>query len=354
MAPPLRGLAIGLLAAAAALYLLRSAEAFLIPLVLAALLSYALSPLVDRLVGVGVPRMLAASLVVLALLAGLGAGLLGLWAQVVVVAERLPEAARELRLRLEERPDGPLEKVQEAAEELEQAAERQPAPGSRQREPDAPAFDVRAYLWSASGAALGFGAQAAMVVFLVFFLLLSGDLYKRKLVRIVGPPLARKRLTVEILDMIAGHIGRFLLVRAGTSAAVGVATGLALWGIGLEQAAVWGVMAGVFNSIPYFGPFVVTAGLAVVGFLQFGTIGMAATVAGIALVLTSVEGWLVTPPLLGRAARMNAVAVFVSLIFWSWLWGVAGLILAVPIMVVVKTICDHMDDLRPVGELLGP
>ena len=158
----------------------------------------------------------------------------------------------------------------------------------------------------------------------------------------------------RILDEIAGHIGRFLLVRGATSAAVGVATGLALWGLGLEQAGVWGLMAGVFNSIPYFGPFVVTAGLAVVAFLQFGTVGMALTVAGIALVLTSIEGWLVTPPLLGRAARMNAVAVFVSLIFWSWLWGVAGLILAVPIMMVVKTICDHVDDLRPVGDLLGP
>lgn len=353
MGSPLRRVAIGVVAAAAALYVLRSAQAFLIPLVLAVLVSYALSPLVDRLVGVGVPRLLAVSGVILVLLVGLGAGLLGLWAQAVTVVERLPEAARELRLRLEERPDGPLDKVQEAAEELEQAGARTaPGPPAPVAEPSA--FDVRSYLWSASGTALALVAQAAMVVFLVFFLLLAGDLYQRKLVRIVGPPRARKRLTVEILDMIGAHIGRFLIVRALTGAAVGVVTGLALWGLGLEQAAVWGVMAGVFNSIPYFGPFVVTGGLAVVGLLQFGTLGMAATVAGVALVVTSLEGWLVTPPLLGRAARMNAVAVFVSLIFWSWLWGVAGLILAVPIMVAVKTVCDHVDELRPVGELLGP
>jgi predicted PurR-regulated permease PerM len=354
MAPPLRSLAIGLVAAVAALYVLRFAEAFLIPIVLAILVSYALSPLVNTLVRVGLPRLLATSLILLALLAGLGAGLLGLWTQAVAVAERLPDAARELRLRLEEQRGGPLEKVQEAAEELEQTGEGASASPRKTRDADAPAFDVRAYLWSASAAALAFGAQAAMVIFLVFFVLLSGDLYKRKLVRIVGPTLARKRVTVEILDEIAAHVGRFLLVRGATSAVVGLVTGLALWGIGLQQAAVWGVMAAVFNSIPYFGPFLVTAGLAMVGFLQFGTISMALAVAGIALVVTSIEGWLVTPPLLGRAARMNAVAVFVSLIFWSWLWGVAGLILAVPIMMAVKTVCDHVEDLRPVGELLGP
>jgi predicted PurR-regulated permease PerM len=345
----LRSVAGGLLAAAAAVYVLQAAQAFVIPIVVAVLVSHALSPLVDRLVRLGLGRIASTALVVLLLLAALAAGLLGLWSQAMTVAERLPDAARQLRLRLEARGDGPLDRVREAAAELEQVGE-DPARLAKERSAEPPAVDLRAYLWSASGVALAGVAQAAMVIFLIFFVLLSGDLYKRKLVKIVGP---RRRLTVEILDEISEQIGRFLLVRAATSAGVGIVTGAVLWWLGLEQAAVWGVMAGVFNSIPYFGPFVVTAGLAVVSFLQFGTPGMALVVAGLALVVTSIEGWLVTPPLLGRAARMNAVAVFVSLIFWSWLWGVWGLVLAVPLMVVVKTMCDHIDELSPVGELLG-
>jgi predicted PurR-regulated permease PerM len=132
-----------------------------------------------------------------------------------------------------------------------------------------------------------------------------------------------------------------------------VATGFALWGLGLRQAALWGLLAGILNSIPYYGPLVVTTGLAMVGFLQFGTIGMTMVVAGVALLITTLEGSLLTPMLMSRAASMNQVAVFTGLLFWSWIWGVWGLLLAVPMMMVVKVICDHVDPLKPVGHLLG-
>ena len=132
-----------------------------------------------------------------------------------------------------------------------------------------------------------------------------------------------------------------------------VATGLSLWALGLEQAALWGLLAGVFNSIPYYGPLLVTGGLALVGFLQFGTIGMTAGIAGVALLITTLEGLLLTPTLLSRAASMNQVAVFAGLLFWSWAWGVWGLLLAVPMMMVIKAVCDHVEPLQPVGHLLG-
>jgi predicted PurR-regulated permease PerM len=109
----------------------------------------------------------------------------------------------------------------------------------------------------------------------------------------------------------------------------------------------------VFNSIPYFGPVLVTGGTLVVAFLQFGTIRMALIVAGVSLAITSLEGFLLTPWLTSRAARMNAVAVFVGLLFWGWVWNVWGLLLAVPLLMVIKAVCDHVEDLNPVGELLG-
>ena len=112
-------------------------------------------------------------------------------------------------------------------------------------------------------------------------------------------------------------------------------------------------MAGVFNSIPYYGPLLVTGALATVGFLQFGTFSMMAAVAGVALLITTLEGFLLTPTLMGKAAQMNRVAVFAGLLFWTWMWGVAGLLLAVPMMMVIKVVCDHVDDLQPIGRFLG-
>ena len=114
-----------------------------------------------------------------------------------------------------------------------------------------------------------------------------------------------------------------------------------------------GILAGIFNSIPYFGPVVVTAGTAAVGFLQFGTIEMATIVAGISLVITSLEGYLLTPWLTSRGSQMNAVAIFIGLLFWGWVWNIWGMLLAVPMMMVLKAVCDHVEDFKGVGELLG-
>ena len=158
---------------------------------------------------------------------------------------------------------------------------------------------------------------------------------------------------MQILNEIDLQIERFLFVRVVTSVVVGIATWLAFRFIGLEQAGVWGIAAGVFNSIPYFGPVIVAAGTAVIAFLQFGTLGMAAYVSAVSLVITSVEGWLLTPWLTSRTARTNEVAIFVGLIFWSFVWGIWGTLLAVPMLVAVKACCDRIEDLKPIGELLG-
>jgi predicted PurR-regulated permease PerM len=191
-----------------------------------------------------------------------------------------------------------------------------------------------------------------MILFLTYFMLLSDQLFKRKLVEIVGT-LSKKKLTVSVLEDIAGQIEQFLLIQFVTSGVVAIVTGAVLWAMGLQQAALWGLLAGIFNSIPYYGPLLVTAGLAVVGFLQFGTIPMTAAVAGVSLLITTLEGSLLTPMLLSRASAMNQVAVFAGLLFWSWIWGVWGMLLAVPMMMVIKVICDRVDALHPVGHLLG-
>jgi predicted PurR-regulated permease PerM len=130
-------------------------------------------------------------------------------------------------------------------------------------------------------------------------------------VKIAGPSLTDKRVTVQILQEIDRQIEMFLIVEVFTSLVVGLATWLAFLGLGVEQAAVWGVLAGLFNSIPYFGPVIVTGATSVVAFLQFGSLRMAIVVGAVSLVITSLEGFLLTPWLTSRATRMNAVAIFV-------------------------------------------
>jgi predicted PurR-regulated permease PerM len=192
-----------------------------------------------------------------------------------------------------------------------------------------------------------------MMLFLLYFLLVTGDLYKRKLVKIAGPTLEKKKVTVQIMDEINVQITNFLRVQVFTSLVVGGATAIALWWFGVHHYAIWGLLAGVFNSVPYLGPVIVTGGLGVVAFLQFDDPLLTGYVCGVTLAITTLEGWLLTPALLSRAARMNPVAIFVGLLFWSWVWGIWGTILAVPMLTTVKAICDRVEDLNPIGELLG-
>ena len=193
----------------------------------------------------------------------------------------------------------------------------------------------------------GFLGQFGIILFLVYFLLVTGDLYKRKMVKIAGPTLAKKRVTVQILDEINQQIENFIKVQLITSLIVAVATGLVLWGFGVENFAMWGLLAGLFNSIPYMGPIIVTGGLAVVAFMQFNDVAKSLYVSGAAFLITSLEGFLLTPMLMGRAAQMNPVAVFVGLLFWSWVWGIWGTVLAVPMLMMLKAICDHVKIYSP-------
>ena len=356
-----RNTALTLLLFLAVILVLQYLQAMVIPIVLGILMSYALEPIVAWMVRWKVPRAVASAVVLLSLVAGGGALIYSLRTQANAVLDQLPEAAVKLRRTLErDRPDTAvaIDQVQKAANELEKAAVAATGPpptpaGVTRVQVESPRFNAGAYLmWGSLGVAALLG-QLLLVLLLVFFLLASGDLYRRKLVKIAGPSLSQKRITVEILADVSRQIESFLAVQAFTSILVGVVSWLAFLWLGLEQAALWGLLAGVFNSIPYLGPVIVTGSIATAGFLQFGTLQMAFEVGFVSLVITSLEGFLLTPWLNSRAASMNAVAVFVGLIFWGALWDVWGMLLAVPIMMVIKSICDHVEDFKSVGEMLG-
>ena len=353
---------LSVLAVLAVIFILHWASAVFIPIMVGVMISYALSTPVNIMEKWHIPRAIGAAVLLLTIVGGIGYTGYSLSDDAAKLIETLPDASHKLRIALRKErgsPEGPIEKVQKAATQLEQAASDSGPPGPTapsgvtRVQIEKPRLNVRDYLWTGTKGALEFAGQATMVLFLAYFIMVSGNTFRLKMVRITGPTLSKKKITVQVLDEINDQIQRYLLVQIATSVLVGIATWLAFLWIGLEHAAIWGIAAGVFNSIPYLGPVIVTGATLLVGFLQFGTFGMALLVSGVSLLITSLEGYLLTPWLTSRASRMNALVVFISVLFWGWLWGPWGLLLGVPIIMIIKAICDRVEDLKPIGELLG-
>jgi predicted PurR-regulated permease PerM len=357
-----RSAALVVLSVLAVVFTLHWAKAVFVPLMLSLLLTYALEPLVGLLERWRISRWIGAAVILLGLGGAFGWTGYSLSGSAAELLDALPVAAQKLRvaLRTDGRASNPgaLDTVQKAAQQLEQAADENSARVASRRGVarvviERPPFNVRDYLVSGTVGLIGAIGQLTLVAFLTYFALGSGDTFRRKLVKITGPGLQKKRITVNVLDDITKQIERYLLVQILTSAVVGVATGLAFWAIGLENAAVWGILAGVTNLIPYIGSVIMMAAAGLVAFLQFNSIQLALLVGGASLLIHTLVGNLLVPWLTSRTSRMNPVAVFVGVIFWGWLWGIWGLLLGIPIMMVVKAVCDRVEDLQPIGELLG-
>lgn len=350
------------LAALGVIFMLYWARAFFIPLMFGVMISYALSPLVKLMQKWRIPRALGAAILLIGIVGGIGFLAYSLSDEAVATVESLPDAVDKFRKTLRKEQgasDSAMHKMQNATSDLEQAARNIPiteptAPkGVTRVQIEKPKFSIQDYLWVGMMGAAGVAGQIAIVIFLAYFLLVSGDSFRRKIVRINGPTFARKKITLQAMDEINGQIQNYLMVQLFTSFVVGGVSWLVFLWIGLEHAAIWGIAAAIFNIIPYIGAVIATVGIALVAFLQFGTIGMALWVSGLALVITSLEGLLLNPLLTSRASQMNAVVIFAGVLFWGWLWGVWGLLLGIPILMAIKAVCDRIEDLKPVGELLG-
>ncbi len=356
-----RSASLVVLAVLASVFALQWGQAVFIPLMLSLLLTYALSPLVELLHRWKLPRWIGAGLILMGLFGGLGWTGYSLSGSATQLLDSLPVAAQKLGQAMR-RDRGasatPLDNVQQAAAQLEKAAEENSArvalrKGVARVIIERPGFNVRDYLVSGTVGLLSAMGQFTLVAFLTYFALCSGDTFRRKLIKITGSSLQKKKVTVHVLDDITRNIERYLLVQILVSVVVGVATGLGFWAIGMENAAVWGIIAAVTNLIPYIGSVIVLAAAGLVAFLQFNSLQMGIVVAGMSLGIHTIVGNLLMPWLTSRTSRMNPVAVFVGVIFWGWLWGIWGLLLGIPITMVIKSICDRVEDLQPIGELLG-
>jgi predicted PurR-regulated permease PerM len=355
-------IALTILATVAVVFALKWAQSFFVSLLLGILFAYTLNRLVVWLELIRIPRVVGTSIVMIGVVCALALGAYSLRGQVKTILDQLPEAVSKLSAglaRLRQGEVSTMQKVQTAATEIEKATSQAAglaSPAKRQATRvviDPPGFKVGNFLWAGSMGFAGLIGQASMVLFLTYFLLLSGNTYKRKLVRLTGPSLSRKKITVHMLDDINDSIQRYMFMLLATNVLVGLATWIALFWCGLENAGAWAVAAGLLHIVPYFGPAATAAFIGMAAFMQFESLSTALLIAGISLAIATVVGYFVTTWMTGRIAKMNTAAVFVSLLFWAWLWGVWGLLLSIPITVILKVVAQHVEQLEPVAELLG-
>ncbi|NVE01660.1 AI-2E family transporter [Massilia sp. BJB1822] len=364
---PARGLALAIIATVVFLYALQWARDFLVPLALGILLSYTLNPVVCWLERWRVRRSFGATLITAAILCGSAATIEQVRGEFLNILGELPAVTHKLS-RLLTGQGGALQRIQAAATEIEQAtagsgAVAPAAVGAKRppRKTPPPAavaaggssIKVIDWVWAGSRGLAAFLGQAAMVIFLLYFLLLSGDTFKRKLVRLTGPSLSKKKITLQILDDINTSIQAYMFMLLVTNVLLGLLMWLALSAIGLENAGAWAVVAGLLHLMPYFGTLLLAAATGAAALLQFGALQPALMAVGAALAIATLVGTVVTTWMTGRIARMNAAAVFVSLLFWGWLWGVWGLLLGVPLIVIVKVVAERVAGLEVLAELLG-
>lgn len=347
------------IAVVAALYL---ARAFFVPLLVGILASYSLSPVVEWMKRRHVPRSLAAALVLFTLLGGISWIGFSLSDDATAMIEKLPDAARKLRLSLSEERRRPtaLQNMQEAAKQIEGAAADAGANTDAKQgrhvvstRANEPSTWLRDYAVAQSALLFTVVSQAPIVLLLTYFLLASGAHFRRKLVQLVGPSLVRKQDAALILDEIDVQIQRYLLTMIMSNALVGIGIWLAFKGLGMEHAAVWGVAASVLHFIPYLGPALVAFAGGVAAFMQFGSVLQGLAAAGLSFLVAGGVGFVFMPWLQSRFAGVNSAVLFISLLFFGWLWGVWGLLLGAPLVAIAKVICDRVDVLKPVGELLG-
>ena len=306
------------------------------------------------------PRLLGAALVLAALVGGVSWVTLSLSDDAGFIVEKLPEAAHKLRHSLRTlRAEGPtvLEQVEKAAKELEKAAV-----DAGLKSPEAAVVItnqaeggvwVKDILLKQSALLVSFAGQMPVVLLLTYFLLAAGTYFRRKLIKLVGPSLTRKKDAVRILEEVHLQVQRYLFVLIISNTLIAVLTWWALELYGLEHAGVWGVAAGILRFVPYLGTMIILPASGIAGLLQFGSLPLALAIAATTVFISGSVGMLFGTWLQGRFAQVNEAVLFIVLLFFGWLWGAAGLLLGAPLLAVAKVVCDRIESLKPVGEMLG-
>ena len=340
-----RSIAITGLFVLAVLYTLYFARAFLLPIVLAVLLDFLLSPLIRGLKRLRVPEPLGAGLVMLGLLGVLGGAAYTLADPAREWMQKAPESLAKVQTRMRELRR-PVEQVTRTAEQVEAATEVSKA-GPQEVVVRGPRLSERLF-----GSTQSFLTGALETLILLYFLLAAGDLFLQKLIKVL-PLLRDKKKAVAIARETEASISTYLFTVALVNVGLGVAVTLVMLLLKMPNPVLWGTLAALAEFVPYIGATVMLGLLAMAGLVVFPDLGHALLVPGGYMAVNLVQANFVSPTILGRRLTLNPVAILVGLVFWWWIWGVGGAFIAVPLLATLKIFCDHIESLAPIGEFLG-
>ncbi|PZX19063.1 putative PurR-regulated permease PerM [Palleronia aestuarii] len=330
-----------LLAAAMACYFARD---MVLPLILGVMLALTLSPVVRVLQRRGIPSPISAVVLILSLGIGTGVASYAMSGPVSEWLTSLPQMRQQIEGKLDTIFES-VEKVQEASKQVEEITD---SSGEAMRVQ----IEQPGFLNSALSNAATVGATIAVALVMALFVLAAGDMFTVKIIESF-PKMSDKKRALKIVYGVERAISRYLLTITLINAALGGVIFLMMWAIGLPYAYIWGVVAFAFNFLPFIGA---VAGIFLVGafaLLSFDTLSYALLAPALYMAATSLEGQIITPAIVGRRLELNTVSVFVTVVFWGWLWGIAGALMAVPFLVIVKVICDHIPAMQTLGNFLG-
>lgn len=329
-----------------AMYALFFGRDFFMPVVLAFLFALTLTPLVRFASKNGIPAPLSATALVLGSAGLIGFGGYLLSGPVTNLIQDAPQIGYTLTERVQ-RLSGPYEMLMELSGQIDNVTDSVNDAGVVKVAVQQPGI-----LSQAAGNMLSIGTNAAIVVVLSMFLLASGTMFYEKIVQSFSLMSDKKRALRIVYD-VEREVSRYLLTVAIINSALGLVIGLGLWVIGMPTPLLWGVMAAMLNFLPYIGALATIMIVAVISIISFDSLSYAMLAPAFVVFCNVVEGQIVTPLIVGRRLELNAVAIFIAVAFWSWLWGFIGALIAVPLLVIIKVFCDHFDGWQSFGNFLA-
>ncbi len=330
----------------ASIYTLYFARAVILPIVLSLLLSFLFAPVVRGMKQLKIPETVSSAFLLVVLIGTIGFGFYRLSGPATEWIAKAPESFSNIEYKLRKLKK-PVEEVTKVTEQAQQLTKIEKEKESQIVEVKEPTYGE--ILFSQTRDLI---IGIVLVITLLFFLLASGDLFLLKLVRLL-PRLKDKKQAVEIARQTERDISAYLITVTIINICLGSAIGFAMFLLKMPNPILWGVIAGLLNYIPYIGSLTGIVIVAIVSFITFEDLGHVILVPFSYLLLTAIEGNIITPLIHGRRFAVNPVIIFLSLIFWGWIWGIPGALIAVPMTVIFKIVCDHIESLNPIGEFLG-
>lgn len=331
----------------AVFYTMYFMRAMLLPLVLALLLSYLLVPVVRVLAKIRIPPLIGAGIVLLGLIGMIGYGISRLSEPAAGWIEKAPYSLHQLKEKLLPLKK-PMEQVAQATGEIDKLTE----PESPQATKPQTVVVKKSALAEVFSQGPEFVASTVVMLILLYFLLAYDGVFLTKIIRIT-PRLGDKKKAVSIMREIETQISRYLLTITAINIGLGVAVGTTVHFLGLRNPIMWGVMVAILNFVPYLGALTGIICMTLGAVLSFDSLGHAMLIPAAYLLIATLEGNFITPMILGRSLTINPVIILIALAFWGWMWGISGMILAVPILVTFKIFCDHIEPMTPISEFMS-